>query len=104
MQKLELSDPHRSDLEPIEYNVWSNPRSIHLIENESFWTFSRIKHPDDQKEYRYHKVTGLVVQIHGRNEKLEVELIGRYFNDQFTDKSLLSQDILDWCIDSQLTI
>jgi hypothetical protein len=58
MQKLDLSDPARGDVyqrenlerssdinqDLIEYNVWSNPRSIHLIENESFWTFSLQSH------------------------------------------------------------
>ena len=96
-------------LEGVE-DVFQSPKPLYHEAHDGFWKFSSfrpVQEAPDTPKYRIHKATQLIVLIHAQDNPerpYDVELVGRYQNDTLVDKSLLEDYIIDWCIESGLTL
>jgi hypothetical protein len=84
-------------------NIYDFSNPVNINDKSDFWKFRNITLLNNNIQYRYyiHFYTNLIINIKDESEFI---LIGRIENNDILYKEELSDEIIDWCINSGINV
>ena len=84
-------------------NIYDFSNPVNINDQSNFWKFRSITLLNNNIQYRYHIhfYTNLIIHI---IDESEFKLIGRIENNDILYKEELSDEIIDWCINSGIKV